>query len=115
MYPLGSRGNATITKQVRESLISITGRCMMFCGYWISVSYHEKLTTLSIVSTPDMARVTKAPSSAHLAVSKYEKEKKVEFNIIILKLSYQVHVLTISQCKTSFKREGCIGLGAFHS
>jgi hypothetical protein len=75
MYPLGSRGNAIILRQVRKSLISITGRGMVIRNYQISVSYHEKLMTLSMVSTPGMARVTRALSSAQLAVPKSEKRK----------------------------------------
>jgi hypothetical protein len=51
---------------VRKSLISITGRGMVIRNYQISVSYHEKLMTLSMVSTPGMARVTRALSSAQL-------------------------------------------------
>jgi len=76
MYPLGSRGNAIISIQACKSLISITGRGMSILNYHkISVSYHEKLMTLGMVSTPGMARVTRALSSAQLAVPKSEKRK----------------------------------------
>lgn len=54
---------------------------MSFRSYWIPLSYHEKLMTLSMVSTPDKARVTRALSSAHLAVPRREKKLKISFNI----------------------------------
>ena len=59
MLILGSRGNAIISIQVRKSLISTIVRGMLILHYKISVTFHEKLMTLSMASTPGMARVTK--------------------------------------------------------
>ena len=53
-----------------RKLISITAGDMSLPNPVVSESYHEWSMTLSMVSTPDKARVTRALSSAHLAVPK---------------------------------------------
>ena len=101
MLILGSRGNAIISIQVRKSLISTIVRGMLILHYKISVTFHEKLMTLSMVSTPGMARVTRALSSAQLAVPKNEKRKvktssKVQHNQSSFHLRYMYSQLPIA-------------------
>jgi hypothetical protein len=55
-------------KQVLKRFILMIEIIMIFHNHGKSINYPETLMTLSMVSTPEMAKATRDPSSAHMAV-----------------------------------------------
>jgi hypothetical protein len=66
-----------------RKLISITAGDILLPNHVFSESYHERPVTLSMVSTPDRARVSTDLSFVHLAVQKASYNLQIDFNVTI--------------------------------